>query len=376
MNRVEKIIPEQMYTSEEVTDYLSVSLRTTQRILKSGELPSFKIQGQYRIKGLDLLNYLQGVRIDSHEVTSDKEDGNKPANLVSLLEVSPIEVLVSSFLAENMENNKKAFLDKNNELRKKITLELGFICPGIRFADEINLKDKSFFIMINGVKVFESEAENYETLIAQTESIIKKYAHEILSREEVFVIIEKLKKSYPVVVEEVLGDEVNTEHKINIGQLTKILKELLREQVSIRNMRVILEALADYLPYIKNTEDLVSKIRETLSGQICANFTQKGLIEVISISEKIEEYLFQNLKKDFMGFQSLQGISDFSKKFQQELAKTVNKKDKAVIICKPEIRKALRQVLERNFYNVTVLSYREISKEVTVKEVKHIDILS
>jgi flagellar biosynthesis protein FlhA len=376
MNRVEKIIPEQMYTSEEVTDYLSVSLRTTQRILKSGELPSFKIQGQYRIKGLDLLNYLQGVRIDSHEVTSDEEDGNKPANLVSLLEVSPIEVLVSSFLAENMETNKKAFLDKNNELRKKITLELGFICPGIRFADEISLKDKSFFIMINGVKVFESEAENYETLIAQTETIIKKYAHEILSREEVFVIIEKLKKSYPVVVDEVLGDEVNTEHKINIGQLTKILKELLREQVSIRNMRVILEALADYLPYIKNTEDLVSNIRETLSGQICANFTQKGLMEVITISEKIEEYLFQNLKKDFMGFQSLQGISDFSKKFQQELAKIINKKDKVVIICKPEIRKALRQVLERNFYNVTVLSYREISKEVTVKEVKHIDIIS
>ncbi|RYY33645.1 MAG: DNA-binding protein, partial [Sphingobacteriaceae bacterium] len=74
------INPDTMYTSEEVTEYLRVSLRTTQRLLKSGLLSSFKIHGQYRIKGLDLLNYLNQVRVDVNDSAYEQEN-NKPIKL-------------------------------------------------------------------------------------------------------------------------------------------------------------------------------------------------------------------------------------------------------------------------------------------------------
>ncbi|MFN8575387.1 MAG: FHIPEP family type III secretion protein [Candidatus Sericytochromatia bacterium] len=365
--RINQIESEKMYTSEEITEYLNVSLRTTQRLLKSGELPSFKIQGQYRIRGIDALNYLSGVRIDSNNDIYEQENQNKPINLVNLLDIKPLEIKVNIKLANLVEESIDDFHIKSENLREKITLDMGFICPGIKFSDDINLNDKEFRILLQGIEIYKDSVDSLDEIFNKSELIIKKYAHEIISREEVFVIIEKLRKTYPVIVEDVLGYDSNDKNKINIGQLTKILKSLLREQVSIRNMRLILESIADVIPFTADIEQINEKVRESLSRQICNSVSKDGIINVIGLDESLEKYLKENIKTDIYGSKIIHIDSNKSKDFMKSLIDINKNSNASVIICDHEIRKFLREMIERNFPSIAVLSYREISKDYKVK---------
>lgn len=364
--KVNQINADKMYTSEEITDYLNVSLRTTQRLLKSGELPSFKIQGQYRIKGIDALNYLSGVRVDINDSLYQEENKDKPSNLISLLEINPVDIRVSVEFAKIIQNDQSDFLDKNKLLREKITLDLGFICPGIKFADEESLQDNEFSILLNGIQVYKDTADSIDDILNKSEKIIRKYAHEIISREEVFVIIEKLRKTYPVIVEDVLSDEIS-DNKLNIGQLTKILKSLLKEQVSIRNMRTILEAIADTIPFTKNIDEINNRVREALSRQLCNAVANNGLIDVIGLEPELEKYLIDNIKTDIDNSKNIHISPEKSKCIQEKLAEIYKNTNANVIICHQDIRPILRSMIERNFPQIQVLSYREISKEYKLK---------
>src|SRR3990167_9736214 len=106
---IETLAAEHMYTSEEVTEYLRVSLRTTQRLLKGGELRSFKVHGQYRIKGIDLINYLHNVRSDSTEID---ESEDKPADLLPLLKVAPLAIEISTSLIPMFQSSENSLVLK------------------------------------------------------------------------------------------------------------------------------------------------------------------------------------------------------------------------------------------------------------------------
>jgi flagellar biosynthesis protein FlhA len=365
--RINQLDADKMYTSEEITEYLNVSLRTTQRLLKSGELPSFKIHGQYRIKGIDALNYLSGVRININDLIYEQENNDKPINLVNLLEVKPLEIKLSENLGQLIESNIEYFNNESKSLREKITLDMGFICPGIKFSDDINLNDNEFYILVNGIEIYKNNSESIKEIFEKSESIIKKYAYEIISREEVFVIIEKLRKTYPVIVEEVLGYENNDKNKLSIGQLTKILKYLLKEQVSIRNMRTILESIADTIPFTLEIEEISNRVRESLSRQICKSISKGGIIEVFGISPDLENYLKEHIKLDIDNSKIFILESEKSKLISNYLKDLTEKSNTSVVICDPSIRRVFREMIERNFPNISVISYREISKDYKIK---------
>jgi excisionase family DNA binding protein len=365
--RLNQIEPEKMYTSEEITEYLNVSLRTTQRLLKSGELPSFKIQGQYRIKGLDTLNYLSGVRVDSNNELYDQENNDKPINLVNLLEIKPLEIKMGLNLSTNIQNNIDSFNNQTKNLREKITLDMGFICPGITFCDDTSFAQNDFVILLNGIEIYKDNSESFEIMLGKSEIIIKKYAHEIISREEVFVIIEKLRKKYPVIVEDVLAYDNNDKNKLNIGQLTKVIKLLLKEQISIRNMRIILESIADTIPFTSNIEEISNRVRESLSRQICNFLAKDGVIEVLGLDVTLEQYLKDNIKNDIDGSKIFDITSEKSKKIMEQLINITKETNTSVIICHHEIRRLFREMIERNFPHISVISYREISKDYKVK---------
>jgi flagellar biosynthesis protein FlhA len=367
MMKINQLDSDKMYTSEEITEYLNVSLRTTQRLLKSGELPSFKIHGQYRIKGIDALNYLSGVRININDLIYEQENNNKPINLVNLLEVKPLEIKLSENLGQLIESNIEYFNNESKSLREKITLDMGFICPGIKFSDDVNLNDNEFYILVNGIEIYKNNAESIKEIFEKSESTIKKYAYEIISREEVFVIIEKLRKTYPVIVEEVLGYENSDQNKLSIGQLTKILKYLLKEQISIRNMRTILESIADTIPFTLEIEEISNRVRESLSRQICKSISKDGIIEVFGISPDLENYLKEHIKLDIDNSKIFILESEKSKLIANCLKDLTEKSNTSVVICDPSIRRVFREMIERNFPNISVISYREISKDYKVK---------
>lgn len=357
-----KINPDQLYTSEEVTEFLRISMRTTQRLLKAGTLPSYKVHGQYRIKGLDILNYLGHVRKD--EMLPASERLPKPADSIDLLDIPPVSVevglgLISLFQPEI----ESPVLNQIEGMRKELIKELGFIFPGIRFKDNIALKENSYQILLHGLPVVQgtlsleknSIEQLAEQLLAEIYQFGLQYAHEILSREEVFVIIENLRKKYHVVVEEVLKENSQEPFKLSIGQLTQLLKQLLREQVSIRPMRLILEAIADALPTTQNLEQLIELVRQRLSRYICSQISNENLLQVYTLEKDLEATLIKQVEQ-YPLFPDL----DKSQKIQNHLSSILNPNQRLVILCDVKIRRALASLLSIKFSRVVVLSYQEI----------------
>lgn len=360
------IIADYLYSSEEVSEYLHVSLRTTQRLLKSGMLPSFRIHGQYRIKGLDILTYLDSVKRD---ISNPENQKNKLNNLIELLDINPISLELSLNISEILDlNNEESDINKNIiNLRKKLILDLGFVFPEIKIITNSDLNENEFNILVNNTKVksleFNSDLNEklLEYIFNELEIISKRYAFEVISREEVFDILERLRKKHYILIEEIISDENNSE-KLSIGQLTKVLKDLLRENISIKNLPLILEIIADNINCIKNHDEIVEKVREGLSRQFCLKFSdENNLIEVITLNNELENNLILSVKNNnFIE-------SNLSIKIQKDLKDLIKDKIRP-IICSPVIRKHLRNILERNFYDVHVLSYKEIDRNIKISQ--------
>lgn len=367
MSNLPVIVPETLYTSEEVSDYLRLSLRTVQRILLNKSLPSYKIHGQYRIKGLDLLSYLDAVRQDSNTIISAQK---KPADLIEMLEVNPVSIGFGLNWLPLVKTPD--FLEPLDQLRKEVVKELGFIMPGVQLHDNLDLEPKAYQIKIHGASMFtgnlnsnspEPTLLDAKDVYQQLHTLIKKYAYEIISREEVAVILEHQRETRPTVIDEIMTESAQA-GRLTVGQLTKILRYLLQEQVSIRNLGLILEILADHLTQISQLDLLAEKVRQGLARQINAPLAESDkVISVLCLDPQQEE----ELKEDFQP--ALSNISQT--KWSQCLLKAIQKENPhGVLICSVALRRKLALILSRRFPNITVLSYQEIAPEYQIRPLK------
>lgn len=369
--KTHSIQAENLYTSEEVSEYLHLSLRTIQRLLQSGSLKSYKIHGQYRIKGLDLLSYLDGVRRDPEQPI----ESDKPAQILDLLTVHSVALEVAEGLIPlvNPESNME-FMPALQELRKRISLELGFVLPGVRLADSDTLKPSQYRFCVQGQPVARGAlelaagmAEAQAALLGHLDQVVRQYAHEIISREEVAVMVERVRQVHGVVVDEVLSLDGPQPGKVTIGQLTRILRALLADRVSIRNLPLILETLADALESVQQPEQLVEKIRQGLARQLCAPLADEdGVIPVLALEPASEEAL----KQAFIAQDA--SLSTLSAALQTKLAK--KQSSAAALICAVELRPRLRELLRRHFGQLQILSYQEIERDYRIKLVASIEI--
>ncbi|PIQ26072.1 hypothetical protein COW36_02285 [bacterium (Candidatus Blackallbacteria) CG17_big_fil_post_rev_8_21_14_2_50_48_46] len=407
------LIPEKLYNSEEVAELLRVSLRTVQRLLQANSLKSFKIHGQYRIKGLDLLSYLDSVRRDSEAQAESRRQ--RPADLLATLSVPPLALELSPEWAQAIQNSlspenegeqaeASGFLAKLQSLRQAISQELGFILPGIRIHDQANLKGDSYRILVHGASIAEgqlnpqqryqlrpappqanekplarlpqcyaavsSESEGLdgsELLLQHLGGLVKAFAHEILSREEVFVMLENLRKTHPVVLDELLSLDAPTPGKLTIGQFTRILKELLEEQVSIRPLALICESLADGLDQGLKGAELREKVRQGLSRSICARLADaQGRLKVLTLSQTTENAFRQAQAKPGPETQAL------ARSLQEKLLEQVAQSQ--ILLCAPDLRRSLFEILARNFSAWKVISTAEIDRLYWLESVAELDL--
>lgn len=350
--------PETLYTSEEVSEYLHLSLRTIQRLLQSGSLSSYKIHGQYRIKGLDLMNYLDGVRRD---LTSLPAEDGKPAQLLDELEISPVSLSLALDLVHLVDPAQSPdFIQALQDLRKNISLELGFILPGVQLRDDSTLASGHYRVLIHGQAVAGGRLEpvDPEVLLKAFAELIRRFAHEILSRDEVFVMVDRLRAKHPVLVDEVLSFDGVQAGKLTIGQLTRVLRHLLSEQISIRHLALILEILSDCLDQDQklqnlNPEALAEKVRQGLSRQLCEPLADaEGVIGVIGIAPEFEDALREALAHKDARLLAL----------TRQLHAQLKQQPGRVLLCGADLRPRLRELLQRNFGHWHVLSYQEIDR--------------
>ena len=196
--------------------------------------------------------------------------------------------------------------------------------------------------------------------------IIKQHAYELLGRQETQNLIDNLGKTYPKLVEELIPNI------LNLGSIMRILQNLLREGVSIRDLRSILETMADYTPVTQDTEVLTEYVRHALSRSISAAHVQMdGTIPVITMDNSVEEMIQKAIQHREHGShlaldpQNAQKILDSL----SNLLSGFGGSQQPAILVSPQIRPHVRRLTERYFPNLSVLSHNEIAAGMRIQSI-------
>ncbi|MEW5947622.1 MAG: FHIPEP family type III secretion protein, partial [bacterium] len=334
------------------------------------------------------------------------------------LHVDPMELEIGYGLIPLVDPEQKGdLLDRVTMIRRQTALEMGIIVPPIRIRDNIQLKPNEYSIKIKGIEVSRGsvmvdyflamnpgtasqEIEGIETtepafglparwirenkkeqaeilgytvvdpasvIATHLTELIKTHAHELLGRQEVQSLIDIVKERHSVVVEELIPS------KMNLGEVQKVLQNLLRERVSIRNLVTILEALADYSPMTKDPHVLTEYVRASLARQICKQHQMPdGSIPTITIDPQFEDMILESVQETGTASYPVlppDVLQRFSKNLTETIEKAVSLNYQPIVMCSPRVRMYIRRLIERLFPNVVVLSHSEIVPDARVRSV-------
>jgi flagellar biosynthesis protein FlhA len=202
--------------------------------------------------------------------------------------------------------------------------------------------------------------------------IIRRHAADLLTREEVAGLIEHLKRRAPAAVNEVVPE------LLKLGQIQKVLQNLLRESVSIRDLETIMETLADWAPRTKDPEILSEYVRHSLSRAICEKYVAAdGKLHAVTIDPNVEEYIDNAIERTERGSYlalspevSAKIIGDVTERLKALLAQG----HPPVVVCAPQIRHQLRRLLAGQMLDLVVLSLSEILPEVQVEVIGSVQV--
>ena len=356
------------------------------------------------------------------EDLSEAEELRKPENVLDLLKVDDIELELGYGLIPLAEVSQGGdLLDRVVMIRRQIAMELGLIVPIVRFRDNIQLNPNAYVIKIKGVQVSkgevlfdhylamdpgtaegeidgidtiepafglpakwirESEREKAEifgytvvdppsVIATHLTEIIKENAHELIGRQEVKLLIDNVREEYPAVVEELVPDI------LSLGEIQKVLSNLLREQISIRDMVTILETLADYGHITKDTDLLTEYVRQRLSGYITNKYVEDSELNVITLDSEVEELIMNSINRTETGAylalepNMAQGILNNTFRTVQKLTAIG---EQPIILTAPIVRLYFKRLTEQLTRDLIVLSYNEIDPSVEVQSVGMVSI--
>jgi len=355
---------------------------------------------------------------EEREKEEQIEEIKKPESVVSLIQVDSMELEIGYSLIPLVDPASGGdLLDRVTMIRRQCALELGLIVPPIRIRDNMQLKANTYTIKIRGVKVAEAEimldsylamnpgtaTENLEGIetkepafglkaywigraekdkaerlgytVVDPPSIIathlsetiKKYAADLLDREGVKAILETVAETNPTLIEEI------KDNKISYGDIQKVLAQLLKEKVSIRNIITILETIIDKIAYKDNIEIITEFVRQNLKRQITQQYaTEDGILPVITLSPNLESTLEESVRQDDTGGY-LNLDPSYAQRVYMNLSKEVKKAVElgypAIILCSPAIRPYFKKFTERIAPDLIVLSYNEVTSDVEVRTI-------
>ncbi|HWJ80393.1 MAG TPA: flagellar biosynthesis protein FlhA [Niallia sp.] len=346
-----------------------------------------------------------------------------PESVVSLLNVDPIEFEFGYGLIPLADANQGGdLLDRVVMIRRQLAIELGLVIPVVRIRDNIQLQPNEYRLKIKGIERARGELllDHYlamspgieddtiegidtiepsfglpakwitENMKEQAEifgytvvdppsvvsthitEVIKGNAHELLGRQETKQLVDHVKESYPILIEEV------TPNPLSIGEIQKVLVKLLKENVSIRNLPVIFETLADFGKMTSDTDLLAEYVRQSLARQITNQYANENdTLKVITLSGKVEKLIVDNIQQTEHG-NYLALDPTISQSILENIASQIEQlsimEQMPIILCSPAVRMYVRQLTERYFPQVPVISYNELEANVEVQSVGVVNI--
>lgn len=354
--------------------------------------------------------------VDSAE--SAAEEIRRPENVVSLLHVDPIELEFGYGIIPLADVNQGGdLLDRVVMIRRQIALELGTVVPIIRLRDNIQLNPNQYIIKIKGVQVTEGEilfdhymamnpgfveeeitgiptfepsfhlpaiwitesqrerAESLGYTVVDPPSIIathlteviKSHLAELLTRQDVQNLINNIKEDNGALIEELIPK------LLGIGEVQKVLQNLLREGISIRDLLTIFETLADHASTTRDTDVLTEYARQGLKRAISGKYFPSGEVtSVITLDPKTEQEIMSSVKQTEQGAyltldpEKTKGIVS---SVETEVAKLEEMGKNAIVITSPIVRMYFKKLTEDYFKDLIVVSYNEIESNIELQSV-------
>ena len=351
-------------------------------------------------------------QVDNAELIAQEK--RKPESVTSLLQVDLIEMEFGYGLVSLVDASQGGdLLDRVVMIRRQCALELGIIVPVVRLRDNIQLNTNAYSIKIKGLEVARGEVmldhflalrpANVEDMIEGIETTdptfgmpavwitegqrekaelkgytaidtpsviathlmetIKRHAHELLGRQQVQTLIDNIKTQQPALVEEVVPK------LFSIGEVQKVLSNLLQEGLSIRDIASILEILGDYGTVTRDTDVLTEYVRQNMKRAITQRFTPDGKARVITLDPELEQMISENIRQTERGsFVALEPsqIQKILLRTRKAIDRSVSLGGTPIILTSPVIRRLFKQMTRQLNNDLIVLSYNELEQNVEI----------
>lgn len=361
---------------------------------------------------------IEAIEEEVDTAENQAEEIRKPENVVSLLQVDPIELEFGYGIIPLADVSQGGdLLDRVVMIRRQIALELGMVVPIIRLRDNIQLNPNQYIIKIKGIQVTEGEilfdhymamnpgfveeeisgiptfepsfhlpalwitesqrerAESLGYTVVDPPSIIathlteviRSHVDELLTKQDVQNLINNVKESNPVLIDELVPK------LLGVGEIQKVLQNLLREGISIRDLLTILETLADHAATTRDTDVLTEYARQSLKRAISSKyFPANEVTSVVTLDPKVEQEIMASVKQTEQGaYLTLdpEKTKAIMASLETEIAKLENLGKNAIIITSPIVRMYFKKLTEDYFKDLIVVSYNEVESNIELQSV-------
>lgn len=364
----------------------------------------------------------QAVTKETEEIEKEKVEKESeplpgsPETIEALLTLDTLELEVGYGLIPLVDESQEGdLLERIRGIRRQFATEMGIIVPPMHVRDNLQIKPDEYVLLLKGVEITrgevmmgcllamdsgaakreiegiptmepafkmpalwiteekkdEAQVAGYTVVDPSTvvathlTEVLRSHAEELLGRQDTQKLLDHLAATHPKVVEELIPD------LLRLGNLQKILQNLLRERVSIRDILTICETLADYAPMSKDTDILTEYVRQKLARSIISSFADdEGRISVLTLAVQVEDLIRESIQKTEQGsFLSLEPnlARRIIESIQEETEKISAQGYQPILICSPIVRRHLRQLIERFLPQVQVLSHNEITSQTKIE---------
>lgn len=332
------------------------------------------------------------------------------------LKTAEIELSLGSQLAVHLLGSRNELGHRVSKIRKKFAKQYGFVIPEIKLTDNLSIDPKGYQIRIHDTRVAHSElrlgdvmvlvdhdgkpdvpgdeviepafgmkalwvaeaftdevkrqgckpVDNLSVLLTHLSEVIRTNLAQLLSYKDMRGLLDRLDPEYKRLIDDLCPSQ------ISYSGLLAILKILLAERVSIRNLHLILEAIAEIAPHVRRSEQVAEHVRVRLAQQICGDLSDNGVLSVVRLGNRWDLAFHQSLKRDAKGdvveFDAdPRLIEQFATEASAAIRKFTEKGTNVVLAVTPEARPYVRMILERVFPTLPVLSHVEVARSAEIR---------
>jgi flagellar biosynthesis protein FlhA len=355
-------------------------------------------------------------KVEEQEVVEQPEQApiQREENYEEMLNVDLLQLEVGYGLIPFVDSAQDGeLLNRIQSIRKQFAMNNGFIVPPVHIKDNLQLSPNHYTFSLKGVKVAESDilpghfmamdpgmvTETMQGIAAMEPAfglpalwitsdkkdraqiagytvvdcttvmathiseIIKQYSHELIGRQEVQGLLDNLANTYPKLVEELVPNI------LSLGTIMRVVQNLLKEAVSIRDLRTILETMADWAATTQDTDILTEYVRHALARTISSELAVDGVIPVITLAKPAEDAIRNGVQhKETGGFLSIDPV--IAQRILDGIGKAIQLFDggtRPALLSAPQIRPYVRNLTERYYPALTILSHNEITPHLKIR---------